>query len=392
MEPNDTEGRVPARPTLNEQEPVHISQSQVKVKSVATVCVVVLAAGGIAYLLVHSLLTLTVTVLATLIAVAMNHAVERLQSWGLSRWLAISAVVTTLLGSLVGILFLILPTAVSQIQELIEQVPKLVASVKQSRLFGFLDRTVDVQRLAQRVQGGEGGDSLQKVAGSALQAVSGAVVFVAAIFTILFLVIFMLASGGRLVRGALREALPKHREVYERVLGKVYRSVGGYLSGLTMIALLNAVLMATFLAIIRVPFFLPLGVLSGLGSLIPFLGATLSGAVIALIAFASNGLWAAVAVVAYATFYQLFENHAVAPLVYKRTVELNPLITLLGVLLFAEWAGVVGALIAVPIIAAGQIIVRELLLLRRERLGLPAEGDVAKALRSRLRFGRRRHA
>jgi predicted PurR-regulated permease PerM len=89
------------------------------------------------------------------------------------------------------------------------------------------------------------------------------------------------------------------------------------------------------------------------------------------------------AVLVYVCVYQQFENHVLAPVVYKRTVELNPLVTLLGIILFADLAGVLGAFLAVPIVGACQIVIRELLLLRRERLNLPLKGDVAEQLGKR---------
>jgi len=78
----------------------------------------------------------------------------------------------------------------------------------------------------------------------------------------------MLIFGGRVIRAALVEARPERRQVYESVLHKIYRSIGGYLSGLTLICTINATLTTTFLAINRVPFFLPLGILSGASSTI----------------------------------------------------------------------------------------------------------------------------
>jgi predicted PurR-regulated permease PerM len=64
-------------------------------------------------------------------------------------------------------------------------------------------------------------------------------------------------------------------------------------------------------------------------------------------------------------------------------VVLELLVTLLGIILFAELAGVLGAFLAVPIVGTCQIVIRELLLLRRERLGLPLKGDVAAQLEKR---------
>ncbi|MFE8596505.1 AI-2E family transporter [Archangium violaceum] len=373
--------RSPLEP-VNDREPVVVPRSQVTVKTVLTVCATVVGVLAALYLLIHGIITLTLSVTAILLAVAFNHGVEWLQRWGLKRPLAIATVILLVLGTLVGVGFLIIPATVAQVRELIERLPELNERMHQTWLFQWLDARLGLE---QRLGAFGGGDSglLQRTVDPALRVLRGLVAGVGAFVTVLFLVVFMLVYGGRVVRGVLAESLPAHRQRYERVLDKVYQAVGGYLSGLALIGVVNATCATIFLAILGVPFFLPLGILSGLGSLIPLLGATAAGFLLAVVAYASGGVWDFLAVGIYATLYQQFENHVLAPVIYKRTVELNPLVTLLGIILFAELAGVLGTFLAVPIVGACQIVIRELLLLRRERLGLPLKGDVAEQLEKR---------
>ncbi len=373
--------RPPVEP-VNDREPVVVPRSQVTVKTVLTICATVVGVVAAIYLLIHGIVTITLTVTAILLAVAFNHGVERLEKWGLKRPLAIGVVMSVVLGALIGVSFLIIPATVAQVRDLADRLPELNERIHQTRLFQWIDARVGVD---QRLGSFGWGDSglMQRAVDPALRLLGGLMAGVGGIVTVLFLVVFMLGYGGRVVRGLLAESLPVHRQRYERVLGKVYHSVGGYISGLAIIAVVNATCATLFLAILGVPFFLPLGILSGLGSLIPLLGATLAGIVLALVALASGGAWDGIAVVIYATLYQQFENHALAPVIYKRTVELNPLVTLLGIILFAELAGVLGTFLAVPIVGTCQIVIRELLLLRRERLNLPLKGDVAEQLEKR---------
>ncbi|HYX92428.1 MAG TPA: AI-2E family transporter [Myxococcaceae bacterium] len=346
------------------------------IKTAATVCAVVLAAAALVWLVFHTLVALTLTVTAALIAVALNHGVERLERRRVPRGVAIALLMLGLVVALAGLIWLVVPAAIDQLKQLSERAPDLVDKVKNSAAWQWASEHASLQeRLDQLKQDG----MAQKAVTPAFALVGGVAKGVAALVTILFLAIFMLAYGGRVVRGALAEALPHHRERYERVLRNIDSSVGGYLSGLCFIGALNATLTSIFLAILRVPLFLPLGILSGIGSFLPLAGVTISGAMIGLVALATKGPWVAMAGIAYHIFYQQFENHVVTPLVYKRTVELNPLVTLLGIIFLAELGGIVGAFLAVPIVSAAQIVVRELLLVRRERLGLPREGDVSRA-------------
>ncbi len=378
---SDRPVRPPVEP-VNDREPVPVPRSQVTVKTVLTICATVVGVLAAIYLLIHGIVTITLCVTAILLSVALNHGVERLEKWGWMRSLAIAAVMFVILGALVGASFLVVPPAVAQVRELAERLPELNARIHENQLFKSLDARFQIdQRLGALGDGTSG--LFQRAVDPALRVVGGVLAGVGAFVTVLFLVVFMLIYGGRVVRGLLAESLPAHRQRYERVLSKVYTSVGGYIGGLGLIAVVNATCTTLFLAILGVPFFLPLGILSGLGSLIPLLGATLAGGVICLVALASGSAWDALAVFVFAVLYQQFENHALAPIVYKRTVELNPLVTLLGIILFAELAGVLGTFLAVPIVGTAQIIIRELLLLRRERLGLPLKGDVAAELQKR---------
>jgi predicted PurR-regulated permease PerM len=180
----------------------------------------------------------------------------------------------------------------------------------------------------------------------------------------------MLIFGGRVIRAALAEARPERRQVYESVLHKIYRSIGGYLSGLTLICTINATLTITFLAINRVPFFLPLGILSGASSTIPYAGPFVTGTLISLIALVTGGGWHGIASAIYFILYGQLEGNVLSPLIFRRTVHVNPLVVTVSVLFLGEIAGIIGAIVAVPVVAALQIIAREILTERRQQLEL----------------------
>jgi predicted PurR-regulated permease PerM len=180
--------------------------------------------------------------------------------------------------------------------------------------------------------------------------------------------VFMLIFGGRLIRAALEETRPESRNMVGDVLEKIYQSIGGYLGGLTLICTFNATLTTAFLAINQVPFFLPLGILSGLSSMIPYAGPFVTGTIITLLALITGSGWHALACLIYFVAYGQVEGNVLAPLVFRRTVHVNPLVVILSVLFLGEMAGIIGAIIAVPVVAALQVIVRELLRVRRQQL------------------------
>jgi len=98
------------------------------------------------------------------------------------------------------------------------------------------------------------------------------------------------------------------------------------------------------------------------------------GILISLFALTTGGLWKAVVMAAFYAVYGQVEGHILTPLIFRRTVQVNPLVTIISLVVMATIAGVKGAILAVPLAAAGQVILREWFTLRRERLHLPLTG------------------
>jgi predicted PurR-regulated permease PerM len=349
----------------------------VTVKTVLTVALTALALGLLLYALSRAGFAFSITLLSTILAVAFDHGVVRLQQRGLRRMGAVTLVMLAFVAGVAGILLVIIPPAVNQARALGTQWPQLVKSLRHSRLYERVNQRVDLDQMIDRASK-EAPARLANAIGPGLKAVADVVHGVAGVIAAFFLVIFMLLYGGPLVRALLGEAVPDRRDRYERMLLRIYRSIGSYLSGLSFICLVNAVIATLMLAIIRVPVFLPLGILSGLSSLVPLVGNTLVGATITVIAFFAVGPWRALASGIFFILYQQFENHLLAPVIYKRAVQLNPLVVALALLFFTELAGIGGAVVAVPTMAAGQIVLHEVLLFRREKLGLPIFGPTVQ--------------
>lgn len=335
---------------------------------------VALSGAALVFLLIHAWTGLVLIAAAAFLAAALNHGVEWLERHRFSRPAAIACVVAAMIGVMAGILLLLLPPVVGQVQGLIDRGPQILASVRESSIYRTVD---DKLHLTEQLLSTEGEvpKALQRSISPALKAVSGVFSAVAGVVTLFFLTIFMLVFGGRLVEGGLFEATPASRVRYRRVLNKIYHSVGGYLAGILFICLVNATLTTTMLAVLRFPFFLPLGILSGSASLVPYAGPVVMGTSVTLFTLATMGPIKAAVVAIFYVLYGQLEGHVLAPLVFRRTVNVNPLVSIVSLVLLGELAGVPGAIAAVPLAAMGQIVLREILVLRRERLNLPLTGE-----------------
>jgi predicted PurR-regulated permease PerM len=353
----------------DERRSPEIRPSQVSFKTVFTVSFVVLIVVAIIYAVTQALVAVALVGAALLIAVSLEHLVRLIMRRGLRRELAITCVIVGMSGVLVGFGFTLIPPAVEQGKQLVKDAPGFMRGVRDSAFFSRLDSRFHLAEQVDRIQR-QLPTLLEGAASPVLAAVGGVLTAVGAAITIAFLVVFMLIFGGRLVDAALREARADRRAVYEEVLHKIYQSIGGYLGGLMLICVCNATLTTTFLAIDGVPFFLPLGILAGLSSTVPYAGPLVVGSLISLIAFATKGTWHGVAAAIYFVTYGQIEGNILGPLIFRRTVHVNPLVVTLSILFLGELGGVVGAIVAVPIVATMQIILRELLRIRREELRL----------------------
>jgi predicted PurR-regulated permease PerM len=346
-----------------------IRPSQVTLKTVFTVAFGVLIVIAIVEAAKNAMLAVALSGAALMIAIALDHPVRLLERRGVKRPLAIAAVTLAGLGLIVAFGFTLIPPAVEQGKQLIHDAPRFIRSARGSALFRTLDARFhlgeylsEAERRLPEMLGGAATPILNAL-GDLLSAIAAAI-------TIAFLVIFMLIFGGRLITGAVAEARAERREMYQDVLHKIYRSIGGYLGGLTLICTINATLTTSFLAIDSVPFFLPLGILSGFSSMIPYAGPIVAGTGISLIALFTQGIWHGIASGIYFIVYGLMEGNVLGPLIFRRTVHVNPLVVTLSILFLGEIAGIMGAIIAVPVAATLQIVLRELLRIRRERLSV----------------------
>ena len=312
--------------------------------------------------------------IAIFLAVALDPLVTWFQRHGLrSRGLAVLAAVIAVGAVLTGIGFLLLPPLVNQLDDLIASLPKYVDDLTRGRgPFGFLERDYEiVEKVRERVQEGGSGGIIVSFAGGALSVAAGVLSAIAAVATITVMVIFLLLGGPRWVQSFL-DALPDdQRDRWAGVGGDLYRSVGGYVRGNLAISLLAGVSSAVVLLILGVPYALALALVIAILDLVPLVGATI-GATVVLGVVVFHSTTAAVIWLIFAIVYQQIENHLIQPIVYGRMVLLPAFAVLLAVLVGAKLGGVVGALGAIPIASAIQIVTVDLIRARRAGL-LPDE-------------------
>ncbi|MFI5909216.1 AI-2E family transporter [Dactylosporangium sp. NPDC051541] len=179
-------------------------------------------------------------------------------------------------------------------------------------------------------------------------------------FVVLFTLFFFLRDGGSIWTFLCRLLPNQARLPVARAGHYSWYTLVSYVRATVLVAFVDAVGIGIGLAVIRVPLALPLAALVFLGAFIPVVGATLSGAVAVLVALVTNGPVSALLVLAVVIAVQQLEGHVLQPLIMGRAVALHPLSVILAITTGVVVAGIVGGLVAVPLLAVGNTAIRYL--------------------------------
>src|SRR3954447_3127246 len=305
--------------------------------------------------------------IAVFLAVALAPIVELLVARKIKRSLAILLTYVMLLGLVFGLGLLVVPPIVSGVNDFTGNVPGYVKDLRNSKTFRKYDDkykiTPKLEQQATKLP------SHLSDAASGLRTVTvGVFGAVVQLVTVLVMAFFLLLDGKGIIRFLLRELGPERGARMEKVGQDVYRAVGGYVAGNVLISVIAGVLSYIVMRILGIPFAVPLAVLVGFFDLIPLVGSTIAGAVIAVVAAIVGFPGKLIAWVIFLVIYQQVENNVIQPVVYRRTVAIHPLIVIVAVLIGGSLLGVLGALLAIPVAATVQIVVKEWWQYRRERL------------------------
>jgi putative heme transporter len=172
-----------------------------------------------------------------------------------------------------------------------------------------------------------------------------------ALLLILLSTFFLLRDGDEIWEWTLH-LFPAQAKERMDVAGRAgWRTLGGYMRGQVLIALFHGISVTVVLLVLRVPLAAALGVLIFLGSFIPLIGLTVTGALCTAVALLEHGVTAAIVVAAAIIVLVQLEAHLLQPVIMSRSVEVHPLAIALSVVTGTILAGIVGALLAVPLVA-----------------------------------------
>jgi len=296
---------------------------------------------------------------ATVLAYLLNPLVSRLQQ-RTSRTRATLIVFGLLVGGLVGLGVILGPVVQRQVQE-------VGTAVDPDRVTRVIDR-VDVQLndFSDALGGGEVqfkervDQTVEAWTTRVVNMATGLLGFATNVILVPFMALFLLRDGPRIKRGLIRFVPNRYFEFSLEALHKIDVQLGNYLRGLVVEISIITVLATTALWALDVPAFVLIGVLAGITTVIPYAGSLIGGSVGVLIKLASTGSVPAAALVFLALLaIQIADEALIQPLVFAQAVDLHPLEVLIAVWVAAQFFGVIGMVLAIPVTSAGKVVVSE---------------------------------
>jgi predicted PurR-regulated permease PerM len=300
---------------------------------------------------------------AMFLAIGLNPAITRITRWGVPRTGAVAIVALTGIAVLAGAVFALVPPLVTQTGELINNIPDYIQSLQRSRTINDLVERYDiVDKVQSAISATTVGNTLGGVLGVAGR-IFGTIFIV---LTVLVLTIYFMAAFERIKKGAYRLVPATRRDRVQLLTDEILTKVGAYMVGALMIALLAGLSTWVLVLILGLAYPFALAVVVAVLDLIPQIGATLGAVVVSLVGLA-HSLTAGLVCLGFFIVYQQVENYLIYPNVMRRSVAVSDVAAVVAALLGAALFGVIGALAAIPMVAAIQLIGREVVLPAAER-------------------------
>lgn len=323
----------------------------------------VLLVIGLAWVLIQIRPILIILLLGIILGTAIEPIVLRLRRFGLSRGQGILVVYAGIISILGITIYFIVPPLVRQAVDLFNDIPDIIMNLQdQARTSNseFI-RTTGVRSLDRALRAYYEFRDSPPIEGSMAYAfVTSVVGFIFTVFSVMIVAFYWMTEKAIIKRLVLDLFPLDKRERAHAVWDEIEFKLGGWTRGQIILCTVIGVTSAVAYRIIGLEFWLALGIWAGLTELIPFIGPVLGGSAAVIVALTDS--WQkALIVIAVVVVLQQFEGAVLVPRVMRNSVGMTPLSVILAVFVGGTLLGIIGAIIAIPIAAALQVLIQALL-------------------------------
>lgn len=325
----------------------------------------VLAAIGVVNLVVGVRSVLVLICLSFAIALGLNPTVSWLHNRGLRRGLAVLIVAIGLL-ILLGLAgWALVPLVSDQVSRLMTQAPTLLENLRQNPQIAALDAQFGL--ISKAIAFLTNGDLIGGLFGGLVGAGQAlATTFFSVTITVVLTLYFLVALPT--IKDIIYQLAPASRRPRVRYLAnEMFKRVGGYVSGLFTVVSIAMAVAFTFLNIVGLTqYSLALTVVVGMFAFVPLIGTTISMVIVSIVAFASNPTTGLITLIFFLA-YQQFDAYFIQPRVFAKSVQIPGVLVMIAAISGGLLLGIVGAILAVPTMAALLLLYREVLVPHLDR-------------------------
>lgn len=301
-------------------------------------------------------------------ALGLDPAVRFLERRGLSRGVSLLVVILGLVGALALVLLMIIPVVVEQITQFVKSVPDLITDFMHSDVYALLERQFGGQ-FEQLVEDAQkfltDGKTWQVIGGGALQVGSSIATGISGFIVVLVLTLYFVAGLPSMKTAMLRFAPARDRARAREITDQITDSVGGYVQGMVVLALMNAAVAFILYLTLGLPFPPLMATVAFLVTLIPLVGSVMFWAIGSAIALFVDPLHALLFAGIYLVYMQV-EAYVLTPRIMNKAVSVPGPLVVIGALAGGTLLGLLGALVAVPVTASILIIINQVWLPRQD--------------------------
>lgn len=298
-------------------------------------------------------------VISIFIALAMEPLVVRLIKHGWRRGVASGFTLTGLLVVISLLLALFGNLFAQQVVSMVMGLPDLYNQFANFVLHYTGFKMPNIEQLGMEILKHVQTSWVVDFAGQALNTTWGLMTVLLDLLTIIMVTYYISAAGPAMRRSMCRWMNPQSQRRFLFIWSVVQEQISSFLFSRIILAAINAVGTAIFLIVMNIPYWLPLSLFCGIVSqFVPTIGGYLGGALPILVAWGSSGFGAAVATLIFITIYQQIENMVISPKISEKTMDLNPAVAFISVLVMGAVFGALGAFLALPVTASLQAIFR----------------------------------
>ncbi len=318
---------------------------------------------ALAWILSYSDMVLTPLILSFLLAILLNPLVVALERRGLGRTAAVVLVMAALGAALALLLSALAPVIARELRPLSELAQRETPATLLEKFRVLLRENVPWLKnpgiVAQIMKLAE--DFINSLFQRSLSILPSVVPVAIALVLIPFMTFFLLKDGRRIKKSFIALLPNRYFEMAIGLLHKIDRQVGNYIRGQLLVSLCIGTLAATALAILRVPYFLFIGVVAGLANMIPYFGPIVGGIpAVILNVIAKGRLSAALPVIAAFLLIRLIDDTLLSPNILGHSLSIHPLLVILVIFIGGEMFGVMGLLLCIPVTGIIKVVIQEL--------------------------------